>query len=97
MIIVRTLHDSPAGLMLASELTVTIERASDGLLAAGYALREIVLMVGRVLEKPELIRLGAIPARANDTTVPSRDSSIAEWFRKSSMTRGMGRAIARWR
>ena len=43
MVIVRTLHDAPAHLMLASQLAVTIEKASDGLLAAGYALREIVL------------------------------------------------------
>ena len=41
--IVRTLHASPAGLFLASELATTIEKASDGLLAAGYALRQMVL------------------------------------------------------
>ncbi|MDO9197700.1 MAG: phosphate transport regulator [Rhodoferax sp.] len=40
--IVRTLHASPAGLHLASELATTIEKASDGLLAAGYALRQMV-------------------------------------------------------
>ena len=43
MTIVRTLHASPAGLLLASDLAATIEKASDGLLAAGYALRKMVL------------------------------------------------------
>ncbi len=41
--IVATLHASPAGLMLANDLAATIEKASDGLLAAGYALRQMVL------------------------------------------------------
>jgi uncharacterized protein Yka (UPF0111/DUF47 family) len=40
--IVRTLYASPAGLFLASDLATTIEKASDGLLAAGYALRQMV-------------------------------------------------------
>lgn len=43
MIIITSLADSPAGLMLASDLANTIEKASDGLLASGYALREMVL------------------------------------------------------
>ena len=37
------LHASPAGLLLASDLASTIEKASDGLLAAGHALRQMVL------------------------------------------------------
>lgn len=41
--IVRSLHGSPAGLLLASDLAATIEKASDSLLAAGYALRKMVL------------------------------------------------------
>jgi uncharacterized protein Yka (UPF0111/DUF47 family) len=43
MAIVRSLHASPAELMLASDLANTIEKASDSLLAAGYALRQMVL------------------------------------------------------
>jgi len=43
MTIVQTLHASPAGMVLASDLANTIEKASDGLLAAGYALRHMVL------------------------------------------------------
>lgn len=41
--IVISLHASPAGMLLASDLATTIEKASDGLLAAGYALRKMVL------------------------------------------------------
>jgi uncharacterized protein Yka (UPF0111/DUF47 family) len=40
--IVGALHASPAGLLLASDLAATIEKASDGLLDAGYALRQMV-------------------------------------------------------
>jgi len=40
--IVCALHASPAGLLLASDLAATIEKASDGLLDAGYALRQMV-------------------------------------------------------
>ena len=41
--IVLSLHTSPAGMLLASDLAATIEKASDALLAAGYALRKMVL------------------------------------------------------
>jgi uncharacterized protein Yka (UPF0111/DUF47 family) len=41
--IVRTLHASPVGLMLASDLAATIEKASDALLATGHVLRKMVL------------------------------------------------------
>ncbi|MDI1341493.1 DUF47 family protein [Polaromonas sp.] len=41
--IVLSLHASPAGMLLASDLAATIEKASDALLAAGYALRKMVL------------------------------------------------------
>lgn len=41
--IVRTLATTPASLLLASDLANTIEKASDGLLAAGHALREMVI------------------------------------------------------
>ncbi len=40
--IVRSLHALPAELLLANDLAATIEQASDGLLAAGYSLRQMV-------------------------------------------------------
>lgn len=49
--------------LLDSEVTGAVNVSSG----QATTLREIVLTVGRVLEKPELIQLGAIPARANDT------------------------------
>ena len=39
-LILSTLKEAPA-LMLANDLAVTLELASDRLLAAGYALREV--------------------------------------------------------
>jgi uncharacterized protein Yka (UPF0111/DUF47 family) len=41
--IVRALHSSAAGFYLATDLANKIEQASDDLLAAGYALRKMVL------------------------------------------------------
>jgi uncharacterized protein Yka (UPF0111/DUF47 family) len=43
MTIVRMLHAMPAELLLASDLAKTIEQASDGLLAVGHTLRQMVL------------------------------------------------------
>ena len=38
-------------------------------------LREIVLTIGRLLGRPELIQLGAIPARANDAPLVVGDNT----------------------
>jgi len=43
VIIIQILHASPSGLLLATDLVTTIEKASDSLLAAGFALRKMVL------------------------------------------------------
>ncbi len=43
MAVVRNLGTEPVKLMLASDLANTIEKTSDGLLAAGYALRQMVI------------------------------------------------------
>ena len=45
--------------------------------ASGQAttLREIVLTIGRLLERPDLIQLGAIPARANDAPLVVGDNT----------------------
>ena len=40
---VRHLHDAPVAFTLASDLAATLENATDHLLRAGYALREMVL------------------------------------------------------
>ncbi len=40
--IVEGLHSSPAVFSLATELAATIEKATDSLLTAGYALRKMV-------------------------------------------------------
>jgi hypothetical protein len=43
MKIVVALASVPVNLLLASDLANTIEKASDGLLAAGHALRQMVI------------------------------------------------------
>jgi uncharacterized protein Yka (UPF0111/DUF47 family) len=40
--IIASLHDSAAGMMLATDLAAAIEKASDALLAVGYSLRQMV-------------------------------------------------------
>jgi nucleoside-diphosphate-sugar epimerase len=49
--------------LLDSEVTGSVNVSSG----QATTLREIVLTIGRLVGKPELIQLGAIPARANDT------------------------------
>jgi len=41
-VIIQTLHASPAELLLATDLASTMEKATDSLLSAGYALRRVV-------------------------------------------------------
>ena len=39
------------------------------------SLRDIVLTIGRLLDRPDLIQLGAIPARANDAPLVVGDNT----------------------
>lgn len=64
-------------------------------------LREIVLTVGRILERPELIQLGAIPARANDTplVVGENQRLISEvgWKQQYELESGLKQTIEWWK
>lgn len=64
-------------------------------------LREIVLTIGRLLDKPELIQLGALPARANDTALVVGDNQrIAAdvgWTPKYSLEDGLRQTIEWWK
>jgi nucleoside-diphosphate-sugar epimerase len=63
-------------------------------------LREIVLTVGRLLERPELIRLGALPARANDLplVVGSVQRAAALGFKpRFDLEQGLAHTIEWWR
>ncbi len=59
---VQDVADGLVGLV-DSEVTGAVNVSSG----QATTLREMVLTIGRILERPELIQLGAIPARANDT------------------------------
>jgi len=64
-------------------------------------LREIVLTVGEILGKPELIQLGALPARANDTPLVVGDNTrIVEalgWNPRHDLAAGLEHTVDWWR
>jgi len=57
--------------LLDSDVRGTVNIASG----QATSLREIVLTIGRLLERPDLIQLGAIPARANDAPLVVGDNT----------------------
>lgn len=63
-------------------------------------LREIVLSIGRQLERPELIQLGAIPARANDVALVIGENTrlVAEvgWQQRYDLDAGIRQTIDWW-
>lgn len=67
---------------------------------AATALRDIVLTIGRLAGAPELIRLGALPARANDAPLVvgsnARVSALG-WKPKHDLESGLGQTIDWWR
>jgi nucleoside-diphosphate-sugar epimerase len=64
------------------------------------ALREIVLSIGEKLGRPDLIRLGAIPARANDAPVVVGNASLLRerlaWEPRFDLDRGLDETISWW-
>ncbi len=63
-------------------------------------LREIVLTIGRLIERPDLIQLGAIPARANDTPLVVGDNTRATaetgWTPRHDLDSGLRQTIDWW-
>ncbi len=64
-------------------------------------LREIVLTIGRLLERPELIQLGAIPARTNDAPLVvgenSRLLNEVGWKQQFDLESGLRQTIDWWK
>ncbi len=64
-------------------------------------LREIVTGIGSVLERPELIHLGAIPARANDAPLVVGDNTRLRqevgWNQEFDLDSGLRHTIDWWR
>ena len=65
------------------------------------ALRDIVLRIGEITGRPELIELGAIPPAATDTPLVVADvtklSSELHWSPQTSLEDGLADTIAWWR
>ena len=83
--------------LLDSEVTGAVNVSSG----QATTLREIVLTVGRVLEKPELIQLGAIPARANDTPLVVGENlrllNEVGWKQQFDLEAGLRQTIDWWK
>ena len=83
--------------LLDSEVTGAVNVSSG----QATTLREIVLTVGRVLEKPELIQLGAIPARANDTPLVVGENlrllNEVGWKQHFDLEAGLRQTIDWWK
>ncbi|TKB87989.1 MAG: NAD(P)-dependent oxidoreductase [Nitrospira sp.] len=64
-------------------------------------LREIVTTAGRMMGRPDLIKLGAIPSRANDTPLVMADvgrlTDTLGWKPKYSLEEGLRDTIEWWR
>ena len=90
---------------VANGMVALLDSAVDGVVnvSSGQAttLREMVLTVGRLLERPELIQLGAIPARANDTPLVIGENlrllSEVGWQAQFDLESGLKQTIDWWR
>jgi nucleoside-diphosphate-sugar epimerase len=93
---VQDVADGLVGL-LDSEVTGAVNVSSG----QATTLREIVLAIGRILERPELIQLGAIPARANDTPLVVGENwrllNEVGWKQQFDLEAGLRQTIDWWR
>jgi nucleoside-diphosphate-sugar epimerase len=82
--------------VLDSDLTGPVNVTSG----QASTLREIVLTVGRLIGRPDLIQLGALPARANDLplVVGSNERLTAlGWKQQFDLEAGLAQTIEWWR
>jgi nucleoside-diphosphate-sugar epimerase len=83
--------------LLESELSGPVNVASG----RPVELSEVVLRIGQVLDRPELIRLGALPARANDAPVVVADVGRLRdelgWLPAHDLDEGLNQTINWWR
>ena len=83
--------------LLDSEVTGTVNVSSG----QATTLREIVLTIGRLVGKPELIQLGAIPARANDTPLVIGENlrllNEVGWKQQFDLEAGLRQTIEWWK
>lgn len=90
---------------VADGLVATLDSGIEGAINIGagqpITLREIVSTIGRMMERPELIRLGAIPSRSNDTPLVIADigrmTNDLGWKPRFSLEDGLRITIEWWR
>ena len=85
---------------MVSLLDSAVEGAVNVSSGQATTLREIVLTTGRLLKRPDLIQLGAIPARANDTALVvgenTRLTAEVGWQQQFDLEAGLRQTIAWW-
>jgi nucleoside-diphosphate-sugar epimerase len=82
--------------LLDSEVTGSVNVCSG----EATTLRQIVTTVGRLMDRPDLILLGAIPARANDTPLVvghnGRLCAALSWAPRYDLESGLQQTIDWW-
>lgn len=83
--------------MLDSGVTGTFNLCSG----QATTIRDIVLTIGRLIQRPDLVLLGALPARANDAHMVVGDNARllaeVEWKQRLDLESGLRQTIEWWR
>jgi nucleoside-diphosphate-sugar epimerase len=83
--------------LLGSDVTGPINIASG----RAIALKDIITRIGHLVGRPDLIRLGAIPAAATDTPLVVADTtrlaSVLSWRPRYDLDEGLTKTIDWWR
>lgn len=90
---------------VAEAVVSVLDSAVEGPINVGsgtaVTLRDIVLTVGRMLGREDLLKLGAIPSRANDAPLVVADierlSTELKWQPRYSLESGIAHTIEWWR
>jgi nucleoside-diphosphate-sugar epimerase len=86
---------------LVALLDSSVEGAINIASGAATTIRDIVLTTGRLMNRPELIELGALPARANDLPlVVGANTRLVDdvgWSQRFDLESGLAQTIDWWK
>lgn len=94
------MHVADVAAGIVATLNADVEGAINVSSGAATTLREIVLTIGRLIGRPELVKLGALPARANDVPlVVGANARLNElgYSPRFDLESGLEQTIAWWR
>lgn len=95
------LHVQDVAEALVSVLDSGIEGAVNIGSGTAVTLREMIVTIGRILGREDLLKLGAIPSRANDAPLVVADVerliNEVKWQPRFSMEEGLKQTIEWWR